>query len=84
MRKFRRYLVPAVLWSAAPLAHAHPGHEHADGFPAGLLHALTTSERGLMLTGVVLLIALLTGYFRSVERRAVAQRSMRVRHRHRR
>jgi len=69
---------------AATLAHAHPGHEHTGGFLLGLVHAFTTADRGLMLSGVVLLIALIIGFFGVATRRPDSTQASRRRTRDRR
>jgi len=62
-------------------AHAHPGHEHTGGFLSGLVHAFTTAGHGLMWSGVILLVALIIGYFGMAVRRPDSAQSKRLRSR---
>jgi urease accessory protein len=58
MIRVRRSLLFLGLLLAAPLAHAHPGHVHAQGLIAGFLHPLTGVDHILFMLGAGLLVAL--------------------------
>jgi urease accessory protein len=54
----RRLLILIAMLAVAPLAYAHPGHDHGQGLLAGVLHPLTGIDHILFMLGVGLLIAL--------------------------
>lgn len=55
---FRRLLICMVMLAVAPLAYAHPGHVHGQGWLAGFLHPFTGIDHVLFMLGVGLLVAL--------------------------